>query len=291
MDSAPDSMPSDIADGLRSIGAVIDPAATAALYAPLHRRQAPKAVDRDRVYGTHERHRLDIFRPEIVGHSLCPIVVFVHGGGFTRGAKSQPGSPFYDNVMQWLASAGFVGVNMNYRLAPEHQWPSGIEDLTLVLDWVRNHAEQVGGNSEHVVLWGHSAGAAHVGDYVAARFQSGQSAGVAGAVLTSGFFDLGDEVSPWQAYYGVDVSLYPERSSLAGLSQSSVPLLINDAELDPAVFQDQARLLVQARAGSAAPTRYVRLAGHSHISETYAIGTDDDMLSAEVAAFVRSVQP
>ena len=54
-----------------------------------------------------------------------PVLVFVHGGGFTGGNKSTPGSPFYDNVPLWAARNGLVGVNITYRLAPQHPWPAG----------------------------------------------------------------------------------------------------------------------------------------------------------------------
>ena len=55
--------------------------------------------------------------------------MFVHGGGMIRGNKRPPGSPFYDNVMLFAARHGMVGVNVEYRLAPQFPWPAGTEDL------------------------------------------------------------------------------------------------------------------------------------------------------------------
>ena len=49
----------------------------------------------------------------------------VHGGGFVRGDKYQPGTPAYDLVGAWAVRHGWVGVNMTYRYAPEVQWPAG----------------------------------------------------------------------------------------------------------------------------------------------------------------------
>ncbi|MBN1239696.1 MAG: alpha/beta hydrolase, partial [Gammaproteobacteria bacterium] len=184
---------------------------------------------------------------------------------------------------------GFVGVNINYRLAPQHVWPSGIDDLTALTDWLEANIAGYGGDPGSVVLWGHSAGAAHVADYLAHAATSGREPKVAGAVLTSGFYDLGDEVSVWQAYYGDDVSTYDERSSLPGLLRSDVPLLVTDAELDPENFRVEAEKLTTARAEAGKPVRRVHLPNHSHLSETYAVGTDDRSLSEPVAAFVRDV--
>jgi triacylglycerol lipase len=137
------------------------------------------------------------------------------------------------------------------------------------------------------VLWGHSAGAAHVADYVASAAKRNAEAGVAGAVLTSGFYDLGTEVSVWKVYYGEDVATYADRSSLPGLAATTVPLFVSDAALDPDMFQEETAKLVAARAGK--PLDHVRLAGHSHISETYAVGTGDRSLSGPVLEFVRRV--
>jgi triacylglycerol lipase len=288
---SPGAMPLGVAAEISAIGARIEAQRTAEIYAPLQPKEpySGVAVARDLSYGPAERNVLDVFSPTPTREAM-PILVFVHGGGFSRGAKSSPGSPFYDNVMLWAASEGMLGVNINYRLAPEHSWPSGIEDLTALVAWLRTNAAAHGGDPERIFLWGHSAGAAHVGDYIAHRTLRGEAPGIAGAILTSGFYELGDEVSVWQAYYGADVSTYPERSSLAGLTRAATPLLLSDAEFDPEIFQQQTRLLAGARAEAGRPVTYLHLLGHSHISETYAIGTEDRALSDPVLAFIHDLR-
>jgi acetyl esterase/lipase len=234
---------------------------------------------------------LDVFTPNTTtpaGTAGRPLVVFVHGGGFTRGSKHSPGSPFYDNIGVWAARHALVGVTINYRLAPEFQWPAGIEDLTLLTTWLRAHATTYGGDPAKIFLWGHSAGAAHVADFIAHAANGGTDPGIAGAILTSGFYDLGDKVSIWKDYYGDDVSQYAARSSLPGLLQTTVPLLVTSAELDPESFQAETRGLIEARERAGRPVRIVRLAGHSHISETYAVGTGDESLSGPVLDFIQS---
>ena len=267
-----------------------------------------------------------------------PVLVFIHGGGFSRGAKHTAGSPFYDNVGLWAVDHGLIGVTINYRLAPQYPWPSGIEDLTQVVVWLKAHIAEYGGDPGKIFLWGHSAGAAHVADYVAhqatgspvlamdappppaaeaadkkssKRKKSGGTAvkaavqeasavappkagpgsepQIAGAILTSGFYELGDKVSIWKDYYGEDVTQYPARSSLPGLLQTSTPLLVTYAELDPENFQPDSVKLIEARAAAGKPVRSLRLPGHSHISETYAVGSGDESLSAPVLDFIRSV--
>ena len=282
--------PPEIAAALREIGARIEGERTTALYVPLHPKEPYENVSltRDLAYGPHERHRLDVFVSPEKG-SGKPVLVFIHGGGFTRGSKHSPGSPFYDNVGVWAARNGLVGVTINYRLAPEFQFPAGIEDLTRVVGWLQSHIAEYGGDPKKIFLWGHSAGAAHAGDYLAHAANTGKDAGVAGAILTSGFYELGTTVSVWKAYYGEDVSKYPERSSLPGLVKSSVPLLVVDAGLDPDTFRPESNRLAEARARVGRPVQRVHLPDHSHLSELYAVNTSDESHSAPVLEFVRSV--
>lgn len=285
-------MPEEIAAEIREIGARIETERTAEIYAPLQPKEPYRGVTvaRDLSYGPDERNVLDIFTPDSAGADR-PVVVFVHGGGFARGSKRNGDSPFYDNIGLWAAGQGLVGVTINYRLVPAHVWPSGIEDLTALVGWLKAHAAEHGGDPERIFLWGHSAGAAHVADYVAHRVLRGEGTGLTGAILTSGFYKLGDAVSAWQAYYGEDVATYAERSSLAGLARADLPLFVSDAELDdPATFQSQARLLARARADAGKPVRYLHLLGHSHISEAYAVGTEDRSLSAPVLEFIRATR-
>ena len=68
-----------------------------------------------------------------------------------------------------------------------------------------------------------------------------------------------------------------------------VPLLVTDAELDPDMFQDETNKLAAARASAGKPVERVHLKSHSHISETYAVGTGDRSLSMPVLQFVRRV--
>jgi acetyl esterase/lipase len=282
-------MSPEIAAALREIGPKIEGQKTTAIYAPLFPAEpySGVAVKRDVPYGSHERHVLDIFSSPEAG-SGKPVVVFIHGGGFARGSKRTPNTPFYDNVGLWAEKNGLVGVTMNYRLAPEFQFPSGIEDLTAAVAWVQAHIAEYGGDPKRIYLWGHSAGAAHTADYIASLANAGKPPAIAGAILTSGFYLLPEkEVSIWKAYYGEDISKYPARSSLSGLIKSTTPLLLNEAELDPPNFRGESQRVVDGRAKEGRPVTYFELEGHSHLSETYAVGTNDESLSGPVLQFIR----
>jgi len=287
-------MPDDIAWKLIELGRVVDTPKTAAIYAPLQQKEpyAGVNVQRDVRYGPAERNLLDIFTPE-GGAAPRPVLIFVHGGAFIGGNKrTAPDSPFYDNVMLWAAKNGFIGVNMTYRLAPKWPWPAGAEDVASAVQWVSANAAQAGGDPSRIFLMGHSAGAVHVATYVAhPELHKVKGGGLAGAIMASGIYDLtatplGDQE---MAYFGIDPSRFRERSSLAGLQATALPLMIASAELDPPRFVEQFELLKQAickRATGCA--RAVMLPQHNHMSEVYSINTDDDRLTREIAEFVQT---
>ena len=286
----PSGMPDAIAGIIRGIGPKIDTARTGKLYEPLQQREpyTDAIVTRDVAYGPDPRNTADIFIPLKHGPRK-PVVVFVYGGGFAGGSKHAPGSAYYDNIGRWAAAHDLVGVTANYRLAPQAKWPSGVEDMTALVNWIRAHIGEYGGDPQRVFLWGHSSGGAHVADYLAHSALTHKDPHVAGAILMSAaVYDLGHAVSIWKAYYGEDVGKYATESSLPGLLNSPVPLLVTDVELDPDNFQAQANELAKARRLAGHHDARLHVAGHSHLSEAYAIGTADDSVSAPVLRFIRA---
>jgi acetyl esterase/lipase len=286
-------MPDEIADKLLELGRVVDPPKTALLYAPLQEKEPYSGVriERDVKYGTDEHNQLDIFTPEPVS-SARPVLIFVHGGAFIGGNKRMPGSPFYDNVMLWAAKNGLVGVNMNYRLAPQAPWPAGAEDIATVVQWVKDRIAERGGNPSRIYLMGHSAGATHVATYVShPEFYRVNGGGLAGAIMVSGIYDLTATplADPERAYFGADPARYIERSSLEGLVTTSIPLMLAAAELDPPGFVLQFDLMKDAACKRLSGcVRSTKLQQHSHMSEMYSINTADDRLTQEILKFVET---
>lgn len=240
------------------------------------------SVTRDHEYGPDERQRLDIFA--MPGLKQAPVLVFVPGGGFVRGDKRSPGMPFFDNIGGFAARNGMVGVTMNYRLAPAHQWPAGTDDMALAVDWLRANIAQYGGDPDRIYLMGTSAGAVHVGSYVALR-----EARIAGAIMISGGYDMTtiDRNEMHVAYYGCAPGVEERASTTAGLIASAVPCLFTVCEFDPAQFQTQAAALCDAwaRAKGVFP-RMLWLRGHNHQSSTVSIGSAEDSLGPQILAFI-----
>ncbi len=98
-------------------------------------------------------HLADIYRPK-VSRGPLPIVLYVHGGGFRILSKD---SHWIMALM--FARRGYLVVNINYRLAPEHPFPAALEDCATAYEWVKEHAAEYGGDLSRLVLAGESAGA------------------------------------------------------------------------------------------------------------------------------------
>jgi acetyl esterase/lipase len=291
--AAESPMPPDIAKKLAELGRVVDPDATAKLYAPFQPKEPyfGYRIERDLRYGPSDRDLLDIFMPQSVT-SGKPVLIFVHGGAFTGGNKRRPDSPFYDNIMLWAVKNGFIGVNMTYRLAPQNPWPAGAEDVASAIQWVSKEIVERGGDPSRIYLMGHSAGAVHVASYVShPEFYKVKNGGVKGAIMLSGIYDLtaGGVGEPERSYFGTDASRYLSQSSLPGLLKTEIPLMAVSAELDPPVFAKQLELFKEASCKRPSGcARTLVLPQHSHMSEVYSINTDDNRLTDQILEFVKA---
>ncbi len=266
-------------------------------YAELHARNevAITRVHRDCAYAPDERHRLDVFAPpDGAAGRRRPVLMFVHGGGFVTGDKHRPGTPYYDNIGHWAAAHDCIGVTMTYRLAPQHPWPAGAEDVGLAVEWVARNIAQHGGDPGGIFLMGQSAGAVHVANYLTdKRFHRSSGRALAGALLISGVYDvaIADRNQFQKSYYGTDESKWGQFSSLPGLAVTDLPLLVTVSELDPDDFQRQAAALVAANmAQKREYPRLLYLQGHNHLSSVLQIWTQEDSLGPEIVSFIEAVR-
>jgi acetyl esterase/lipase len=293
-----EQLPPDVIAQLTGMGTAITPELVATSWAvlrPFHDKvgyTAPK-IDRDLAYGDHERHRLDVHTAgtELSGEGAgAPVLLFVHGGGFTGGDKHVPGSPMYDHVGAWAVRNGWVGVTITYRLAPEHTWPSGAQDVAAAVAWVRDNIAAYGGDPSRIVVAGHSAGCVHVASYLAGQ-GGGTLDGIRGGGLLSGFYQIpqaDERGEPELSYFGRRASA--EVNTLPELLDSEVPLIFAIAERDPWFSQSQIAGLTAAwfaRKGTV--PQVIWSEGHNHISQIGSVGVDDLALGAQLARFVNRV--
>jgi acetyl esterase/lipase len=247
-------------------------------------------VERDVKYGVDERCRMDIFTPASGFETSRPVLIFLHGGGFITGDKHMEGSPFFSNIGHWAVRNGCNCITMTYRLAPRHQWPSGIIDIHQLVRFIRHEGNDHGLDLDRLFLMGHSAGAAHAASYVAhPDLYAPFSHGLSGLILLSGLYNytsmpISEKLS---SYIGDDFTLYAARSSLAGLLRSNIPMLVTLSEYDPPVFEQQGLELLSAyqRKHQHMP-HFVYAAGQNHFSVAQFLGLEGDLLGPQLKAFI-----
>ncbi len=267
-------------------------AQTKALYRSMMNAQldAPTRAMLGVPYGGDPRQRLDVHyvSSATVANSL-PIFVFLPGGGFVGGDKAED-DLYYSNVGKCLASNGVVCVLANYRLAPVHTWPSGIEDVGAIISWVWQNASSFGGDPSRIILAGHSSGAVHAAGYL---FDSGfhppEGSGVsAGVLLSGGYAVRAAGMAPARrSYFGQDETAYERRSPLTYVASSKVPVLIAVAEFDPPNMSEAAFELAQAltRRDGRSP-KFLWLEGHNHVSYVYSLGTNQRLFRDTLITFI-----
>lgn len=239
-------------------------------------RRVPAAAT-DCAYGPDARHRLDLYgRPD-----CAPVVLFVHGGGFRLGDKAADGWP-NAAVGRWAAEQGWLGAVMNYRLAPDHAWPAGGEDVLAAVDWLSANAAAHGGDPARIVLVGTSAGAVHV----ATALQLRPDLAVRGCVLLSGLYGYTPLETRDSDYYGAP-SLYPQRMPREAVAATTLPIFLACAEFDPPRFQAEFLGLMRERLERhGAMPRGAMADGHNHYSMAMHLGTEDRRLADAIASFV-----
>ncbi len=239
-------------------------------------------------YGDDPRQVLDIYGAKQSGSEVA---LYVPGGGFVGGDKDD-GRAFYRNVGGFFARQGFACVIPNYRLAPAFAWPSGGADVKAALDWCCANIARFGGDPQRIHLIGQSAGAAHVATALFHPDFAVDSA-LASAVLFNGPYDATDmpAAENLAAYFGPEGAGRRERSPLAHVRKTDLPLLIGAAEFDPAFLAFPSFRVADAltKANGRSPA-FLWLAGHNHVSCVFAIGSPSDDLGPELAKFMRGAK-
>ncbi|MGN7758534.1 alpha/beta hydrolase [Chryseobacterium sp. 22532] len=97
-----------------------------------------------------------IYRPKGKDIQNSSAIIYIHGGWFIAGSFET-----HDAVVRKLANkTGSVVIFVDYRLAPEHAFPAGLNDCIDSVKWVADHAESLGIDANQIGIIGDSAGGA-----------------------------------------------------------------------------------------------------------------------------------
>jgi len=90
-----------------------------------------------------------------VDDARLPVLLYLHGGGFTLGSLET-----HDSLCRQIARrSGVAVVALAYRLAPEHPFPAAVDDAWAALQWLARHADALGLEGSRLGVGGDSAGA------------------------------------------------------------------------------------------------------------------------------------
>ena len=94
-----------------------------------------------------------VFRPSGVEGAL-PTILHIHGGGFVLGSVDGE----HASSILLARELQAVVVSVEYRLAPEHPYPAGLHDCYAALSWLAGNADELGVDTDRIVVYGQSAG-------------------------------------------------------------------------------------------------------------------------------------
>ncbi len=95
-----------------------------------------------------------VYRPAADGDTSLPVVLFIHGGGWSVGDLDT-----YDGIARrHVVGADAIVVSIDYRLAPEHPYPAAVDDAWAATQWVAEHAADLGADPDRLAVAGDSAG-------------------------------------------------------------------------------------------------------------------------------------
>jgi acetyl esterase/lipase len=227
--------------------------------------------DLEYVQGGHERNRLDLYLPEKPARPL-PVILWVHGGGWTRGDKTN-GPAFR------FATMGYAVASMNYRFSQHAAFPAQIHDCKAAVRWLRVNAKKYGLDADHIGAWGASAG----GHLVALL---GTTAGVKELEGPGGSADQSSRVQAVVDWYGptdfLTVGAKDTRAGLLGgdaqankekaikaspityVSKNAAPFLIMHGDEDKTVPFSQSQTFAEALKKAGADVTFITIKGGKH---------------------------
>ena len=136
-----------------------------------------------------------VFSPEHAEGDLLPVLLFMHGGGFVVWSPET-----HAKLTKRLANGGgAIVVSLDYRRAPEHEYPAALDDTIAAVRWLRANAASLGGDASRVGVAGDSAGG-NLAAAVTLRLIAEGEAPPTATVLICGWTDMANSTPSFDAF-------------------------------------------------------------------------------------------
>ena len=253
-------------------------------------------IRRDVAYvaGGAEKQKMDLYLP--AGAANAPVVIYVHGGEWTKGDKTE-----LSYKPRFCNENGIILASINYRLSGTDKHPAQVEDVAAAIRWLRDHAGEMGGDPQQIFLLGHSAGC-HLVTLVGLDPRPLGKVGMKPADLkgviswSGGAFDLEKKVADGGMYatyirmnFGLEAACWRDASPAnhVGDVREKPRFLFasaGDGNASSKVAAEQLAARIGAAGGDA---RCVTLAGKDHFYSDHDLGGPGDKTGAILLEFVR----
>lgn len=231
-----------------------------------------------------KRHILDIYMPQ--GLKNAPVLIFVHGGGWTSGDKG-----LYWFIGHAFARREITTVVISYRLTPEVMHPGHIEDVARAFAWVYRNISKYGGNPEKIFVTGHSAGG-HLTALLALDERYLEAHGLStdlirGAIPISGIYNL-NTLRGYDAVFSSDPQKRRDASPVAHVGDKQPPFLIIYAENDFRTADAQAIELFNLLKQHSTKAELLKIPAKDHYTIIISIGQTSDPTTEAIMKFIRA---
>ena len=224
----------------------------------------------EHAFGPDPYQRLLVSRAK---HPDGRVLLFWHGGGWTSGYKE-----WMTFMAPAFCDAGVTFVSAGYRLAPQHVFPTGLEDCAIAVKWVAEHIAAFGADPSRIFVGGHSAGGHYAAllsvDSTWTRKLALPADAVRGCLALSGVYEFGEGsgLSARPRFLGADTGNDARASPRLHVTSSMPPFLIAYGTRDFPHLVDQAVRFAQAVREAGGDVETVVLDDRTHFTVSYAGG-------------------
>lgn len=233
---------------------------------------------RDIMYGPSPHQLMDVFASTDLANRPLPVLVYIHGGGWTHGAKE-----WMTFMAPALTRYPAILVVPSYGLAPAHTHPEPVVDCLRALVCTRQKAADFGGDPDRLFVGGHSVGG-HISAMIALRPDLCADHGFPHEAIRACF-----PVSGLFCVYDTDPTApadMREASPMHWIDHASVPFYVGYGEKDYGRIIEENVAFVERLGATGVHLESETLGGLDHYGANLCNGDIDSSWSRRVRAWM-----